>query len=424
MNRLPLLAVLSVFISCGSNDSETTDTMKTDLQAPVAEKKDSLLNEHGNTRIDPYFWMRLSDEQKMDENPDEQTAKVISYLEAENDYKNSVMEHTEGFQEKLYNEIVGRIKKDDSSVPYFQNGYWYYTRYEISSEYPIYCRKKGSLDKEEEVILDVNIMATGFDYYSVGGLEVSPDNNLLAFGVDTISRRQYIMHFKNLTTGEIFEDRIHNTSGGGAWADNNKTFFYTSKNDVTLLTEKIWRHELGDEQENDALVYEEKDNTFYIGVYRSKSDKYILIYTGSTLVSDYWTLEANNPKGEFSQFTPRGTKHEYSIEHFNDKWYIVSNWDAENFRLMETSVNNTNMDQWKEVIAHREEVLLNSIDVFKDHLVIDERSNALDRLKIINQKTGDEHFIEFDEPAYLLSSTTNPEFNTEILRFGYSSPDF
>ncbi len=418
MNRLLTLVVVIAIVSC---NSQNETGMKNGMEPPVAEKKDSILNVHGDSRVDPYFWMRLTDEQKMAEEKDEQTQKVINYLEAENEYKSKVMAHTEGLQDKLYDEIVGRIKKDDSSVPYFKNGYWYYTRYEEGGEYPIYCRKKDNLENEEEVIINVNELAEGHDYFSLGGLTVSPDNNTVAFGVDTISRRQYVIHFKDLTTGEIHPDRIHNTSGGGAWADDNQTFFYTSKNDVTLLTEKIWRHTLGDDQSEDELVYEEEDNTYYIGVYRSKSDNYIIIYAGSTLVSDYWTLKSDNPAGDFTQFTPRGSKHEYNIEHFEDKWYIVSNWDAENFRLMETSENSTEMDNWKEVIPHREDVLLNGIDVFSNYLVVDERYNALDRLKVIDQSSGEEHFISFDEPAYLLSSVTNPEFETEELRFRYSS---
>ena len=420
MNRIMILAVVVTLISC-SSETNTNTEMSSSISAPIADKDDSVLTIHGDSRVDPYFWMRLTDDQKNAENKDEQTTKVIDYLESENEYKAAMMKHTESLQDELYEEIVGRIKKDDSSVPYFKSGYWYYTRYEEGGEYPIYCRKKGTLEDDEEIMLNVNEMAEGYDYYAVGGLTVSPNNNILAYGVDTVSRRQYIIRFKDLSTGEIFEEEIHNTSGGGAWANDNKTFFYTTKNDITLLTEKIFRHELGTDVENDPLVYEEKDNTFYIGAYKSKSDDYIMIYTGSTLVNDYWYLSADNPTGEFSQFTPRGTKHEYSIEHHGDKWYIVSNWDAENFRLMETGLDATHMDNWKEVIPHREDVLLNGIEVFNDYLVVDERFNALDRLKIINQKSGEEHFIEFDEPAYLLSSTTNPEFDTEILRFGYSS---
>ncbi len=396
----------------------STDTKP---QPPIAEKKDSLLTIHGDTRSDPYFWMRLTDEQKIAENPDEQTIQVLDYLNAENEYRDQMLGHTEALQEKLYNEIVGRIKKDDSSVPYFKNGYWYYVRYESDGEYPIHCRKKGTLDSKEEVMLNVNELAKGYDYYDTRGLEVSPDNKILAYGEDTLSRRIYTIKFKNLETGELYSDEIQNAEPGGAWGGDNKTFFYTSKNPVSLLSEKIWRHDLGKDQSNDELVYEEEDPSFYIGVYNSKSDDYVIIYNVSTLVSDYHILRSDDPKGKFKQFTPREGPHEYSLEHYKDKFYIRTNLDAINFRLMETSIENTNKENWKEVIPHREDVLLKDIEVFNDHLVLSERTNALTKLRIIDQNSGDEHYIEFDEPAYVVYNYTNPEFDTELLRFGYTS---
>jgi len=387
--------------------------------APIAEKKDSVLTIHGDTRVDPYFWMRLSDEQKNAENPDQQTQKVLDYLNAENAYTEAVMKNTEDLQAKLYDEMVGRIKKDDASVPYFDNGYWYYTRYEEGHEYPIYCRKKESLEAQEEVMLDVNTLAEGHEYYAASALRVSPDNKLLAFGQDTVSRRIYTIRFKNLETGEMLEDQLSNAESGGAWAKDSKTFFYTSKNEVSLLSEKIWRHQLG--QEDDVMVYHEKDPSFYIGVYASKSKEYVIIYSSSTLVSDYQILDANTPLASFKSFTPRGTKHEYSIEHYEDKFYILSNYNALNFKLMETPVGATAMSNWKEVIPQRDDVLLDGFEIFKHHLVVSERSQALTHLRIINQDTKEEHYLDFDEEAYVAYLSTNPEFNTETLRFAYSS---
>ncbi len=421
-NQLLLFATtIWVMVSC--SPSNETNSMKNDNMPspPIAEKNDSVLNFHGQSRVDSYFWMRLTDEQKNAENPDEQTSKVLTYLEAENDYKDQLLSHTEDLQSKLYDEIIGRIKQTDESVPYFKNGYWYYTRYEEGKEYPIYCRKSGSLDNEEEVMLNVNEMASGYDYYAISDFHVSPDNKILAYAEDTLSRRIYTIKFKNLETGELLPDRLTNCESDGAWGNNSKTFFYTTKNEVSLLSEKIWRHQLGSSQDNDELMYEEADKSYYIGVYKSKSEDYVIIYNSSTLTTDFHILEASKPNGNFKQFTPRIGPHEYMIEHFENKFFIVTNLDAKNFRLMETPENATDIENWKEVIPHRENTLLSSIDVFREYLVVRERSNALTHLRVINQKTDEEHYMEFDEPAYVVYSSANPEFNTSTLRLGYSS---
>ena len=321
----------------------------------------------------------------------------------------------------MFDEIVGRIKKDDESVPYLDNGFWYYTRYEKNKEYPIHCRKKESLDNPEEIMIDVNEWAEGHDYYSLRGLSVSPNNRLLAFSTDTLSRRIYTIRVKDLETGEMLSDTILSTGGGTAWAMDSQTFFYTVKNEVTLLSEHIDRHKLGTPQSKDVRVYTEKDNTFYIGVYRSKSDKYMIIYNGHTLVNEYHILEANNPEGEFRSFSPREEVHEYSIEHYKDKFYIVTNWDATNFRLMETPDNATAKENWTEVIAHREDVLLSDIEVFTNHMVISERKDGLRQLRVIDQRSGKKHYMDFGEAIYSAFATTNPSFDTNILRYGFSS---
>jgi len=424
MNKLRFffISTLITITACMPTEQKKSIAQnKEGLTAPIATKKDTFITWHDHTRNDQYYWMRLTDDQKNAENPDGHTQEVLDYLKAENVYTDTLMSHTNDFQQKLYDEIVGRIKQTDNSTPYFSNGYWYYTRYEEGKEYPIYCRKEGNLDAEEQIMLDANERAEGHEYYNAAGLNVSMDNKILAFAEDLLSRRIYTYRFKNLETGEIYSDEIQNVQPGSAWAKDNKTFFYCTKNKETLLSEKIWRHELGTNVSSAEMVYHEKDPSFYIGVYNSKSDDYVIIYNSATIVSDYQILKSDDPKGNFQSFSPREKKHEYSISHYGDKWYVVTNWDATNFRLMEVPVEATSKENWKEVIAHREDVLLEGIDIFTDHLVVSERSNALTHLRIMNQNTGDEHYLDFGEEAYVASSYTNPEFNTDQLRYRYSS---
>ncbi len=379
------------------------------MKAPVAEKIRKEFLEHGHVRTDNYYWLCERD------NP-----KVIEYLESENSFTKSVMRDTEKLQEKLFNEIVGRIKQTDMSVPYFENGYFYYTRYEEEKEYPVYCRKKESLDADEEVLLNVNEMAEGHEYYHVAGYKVSMNNNLIAFGVDTIGRRLYTVYFKDLLTGRILDDRISNTSGSAAWSNDNKTVFYTLKDTETLRPYKILKHKLG-AGSSDKIVYEEKDETFYIYVYKTKSRRFIIIASYSTLSNEYRFNDADNPDSEFILFHPRERKLEYDIDHFEDKFFIRTNLDAVNFRLMETPVKKTGRENWKEVIPHREDALVENFELFKNYLVIDERINGLTQLRIINIKDNSEYYIDFEEQAYTAWISTNPEFDTQVLRFGYSS---
>jgi len=388
---------------------------------PEATKKPYEMTEHGHTRVDNYYWMRLTDEQKSAEKFDSHAQEVVDYINSENDYTQSNLAHTKQFQKDLYHEIVGRIKKDDQSVPYLDNGYYYYTRYEKGKEYAIRCRKKGSLDGKEEILLDENVLAEGHDYFAIGGMSVSPDNQWLAYGVDTVSRRRYTVHFKNVSTGDVLDQTIPNTTGGVAWANDNRTVFYTTKNEVTLLSEKIWRHKMGSNATNDELVYHEKDESYYSGVYRSKSGEYIIIYNSSTLVSDYHILNANDPDGNFKNFSPRGTEHEYSIDHYDDKFYIITNWEAKNNRLMETSENETNMDKWTEILAHRNDVHLLGMEIFKDHLVLSERKEGLRGLRVIHQHSGKDEYIDFGEQTYTARISVNEEYNTNILRYSYTS---
>lgn len=419
MNKILTLAVCALSIALLQNCNQMNNKTDKLASAPTAEKSPKELVAHGQTRIDEYYWMRLSDEQKLAKTPDEQTQKVLDYLNEENAYLDAQLGHTKAFQESLFEEITGRIKKDDATVPYFKNGYWYYVRYEEGQEYPVYCRKKESLDGTEEVLLNVNEMAVGHGYFNIGGLSVSPDNRLLAYAEDTLSRRIYTIKFKDLSTGKLLKDEIKNTEGDIAWANDNKTIFYTSKNEVTLLSEKIKRHTLGNSE--DEVVYNEKDPSFYIEVRRSRSGKYIIISERSTLVSDYHILSTEEPLGNFRNFSPRETDMLYSIEHAGDEFYILTNWDAQNFRLMKTQDQSTEKSNWQELIAHRSQVLLEGIELFDNFLVIEERESGLTRLRIQNRKDGQEHFIDFEEAAYATWISQNPEISSEWLRFGYTS---
>ena len=376
---------------------------------------------HGDVRTDNYYWMRLTDEQKSAKKYDNQTQSVVDYIDEETKYLENSLKHTKPLQKTLYDEMVGRIKKDDESVPYFENEYFYYSRYEEGLEYPIYCRKYKSLENDEEIILNVNILAEGYDYFSIGGMSISPDNKWLSYGVDTLSRRYYKIYFKNLLSGDVLDQTIPNTTGGAAWANDNKTVFYTSKNKVTLLGEKIFRHKIKTDYKKDVLMYFEKDETYYNGVYRSKSGQYIIIYNSSTLVSDYHILNANDPDGQFVNFSPRGKKHEYDIQHYEDYFYIISNKEAPNNRLMRTKVNATDISNWEEVIAHRKDVHLLGLEIFKNHLVFSERRDGLRAIRIMNMISGNDSYIDFEESTYSAYISTNEEYDSNILRYSYSS---
>lgn len=414
-----LLMALPVLLlsSCGKKANPSPEP----LVPPIAEKLPHEMIAHGHKRVDDYYWMRLTDEQKSAETPDGQTRKVLDYLNAENEFLEKSMNHTKAFQDALYKEIVGRIKQEDESVPYFKNGYWYYTRFDEGREYPVHCRKKGSMDSIEEVMLNGNVLAEGHDYFDLKGLSVSPDNRILAYSEDTAGRRIFTTRFKNLETEELFDDAISNVQPGTAWANDNRTVFYTSKNKVTLLSEKINRHTLGQSVSSDVTVYHEKDPSFYIGVSRSKSGNYIQVYNRSTQVDDLHLLSTDNPFGKFKQFSVREKDMKYSAVHFEDKFFIRTNWDAKNFRLMEVDEGNTAKENWREVIPHRKDVLLEGFEVFDRFLVVQERANGLTQLRINHRETGDEHYLDFGEPAYAADISVNPEFSSEWLRFSYSS---
>ncbi|CAG4997841.1 Dipeptidyl aminopeptidase BI [Dyadobacter sp. CECT 9275] len=411
-----ILVVLSVIVFSCNQKNKVKDTYQwPGLTPPVAEKKDHETGMHGDKRNDEYYWMA----DFFTQGPD--SAEVVKYLNEENAYTDAMMAGTDAFQKSLFDEMKVRIKEKDESVPVFHNGYFYYTRSEEGEQYYKYCRKKGSLGAPEEILLDVDQLAIGHAYYSVAGFNISPDNNLLAFGVDTVSRRQYTIYVKNLATGELLTDAIFPTSGGSVWGNDNKTLFYTATNSKTLLSEKIKRHKLGTEAKKDVVVYHEKDKSNYIGVGKTKSEKYILISSSATMSSEVRILDADRPEGNFELFQPRLKDVLYDVDHQNDRFLIVTNKDALNFRLMETALSRTGVENWKEVIPHRPDVLLEEIDVFKDFLVVTERKNGLLQLRIRNEKNGTEHYVDFGEPAYTAYAGSNPEFNTANLRYIYTS---
>ncbi|WP_264551429.1 S9 family peptidase [Flavobacterium sp. N2038] len=386
--------------------------MQNDILAPKAKEVPKKLKKHKETRIDNYFWLN-----------DRENPEVIDYLNKENDYYQKMTSHTKDLQESLYEEMKGRIKEDDSSVPYFYNGYFYITRFETGQDYPIFARKKGSLSADEEILFNCNEMAKGHAYFKLGGLSISPDNKFASFGLDLVGRRIYTIQFKNLETGEILEEKIENATGGSVWANDNRTVFYTRQDEVTLRADKIFRHKLNSDSKNDVLVYNETDDTFNVSVSKEKSRKYIVISSGSTLTTEYRILNSDNPDGDFEVFQTRVRGLEYSISHFEDSFYILTNKDkATNFKLMKTPENKTAKRNWVDIIPHREDVLLEDIEIFKNYLVVEERSNGLNHIRIMPwNKEEEDYYLPFGSETYSAFTTTNIDFDTDILRYSYQS---
>ena len=377
---------------------------------PVADVLPHEMTLHGDTRTDDYYWLRER------ENPE-----VIAYLEAENAYTEAVMAPQADFQQALFEEMKGRIKKDDSSAPYELRGYWYYTRFIEGGEYALHCRRAGTMKGAEQVLLDGNALAEGTEYFGLRGIDVSPDNRLGIYGIDTAGRRFYTLPIQNLETGEMLDDVIADVTGNTAWAMDNKTFFYGKQDPETLRSYQIWRHVLGTEAARDVLVYEEEDETFGCHVGRTKSDRYLLISSRQTLSSEYRLLEADDPTGEFRIFQPRQRDLEYSVEHHGDRFLIKTNLHAKNFRLMDCPEDKTWLASWREVIPHRQDVLLEDFEVFGDWLVLTERYDGLAHLKITNVHSGQSHELDFGEPTWSAWTDYNPQMDTDVLRFGYSS---
>jgi len=420
MNQILKLSVLIsiIFVSGCKSDKH----MNTDLKAPSAEKQAKSLTIHNSTRIDNYFWMRLTDEQKTAKKKDVQTQKVEAYLNSENEYFDKVTASTNNFQKELFEEMKSRIKEDDTSVPYFRNNYFYITRFEKGSQYPIYSRKKESLEVDEEILFDVNEEAQEHEYFQLGALNVSPDNKLVAFATDTVSRRQYTIQIKNLETWELLTDKIENTTGGSVWSNDNKTLFYTKKDPLTLRSSSIYRHILGTDASEDVIVFEEKDETYSTYVYKTKSHKFIVIGSSSTLSSEFRIISADKPYGDWKVIHPREDNLEYSLAHYGDYFYIQTNKDdAINFKLMKTPVNKTTKEHWVDVIPHRNETLLEDVSIFKNYLVIEERSNGLGKIRIKTWDGKEDYYLPFNEETYSAGVYANPEFDTDVIRYSYNS---
>ena len=380
------------------------------MKPPIAKKIAEKLEIHNHQRIDNYYWMRDRD------NPE-----VIEYLNLENEYLKETLKSTEKFHGDLFEEMKGRIKEDDQSVPYFKSGYYWYARYEKGGEYPIYCRKKESLEATEEIILNVNLLAEGKAYYQVGGTATSTNQKILAFAADEVGRRIYTIYFKNLESGELLEDKIPNITGNFTWAADQKTLFYTKQDPDTLRSFQVYAHILGTESEKDRLIFEENDPEFNCAVQKTKSEKYILIHSESTISSEIRFLEAAMPEGDFQLIQPRIPHLEYAADHYEDHFWIRTNHEAQNFKIIKAPISNPGLENWEDVIPHRETSLLEDFDLFADFLVVQERTNGLTNIYIKPWDNSPGHQLEFDDETYTAWISANPEFNTSILRFGYNS---
>lgn len=368
------------------------------------------LEKHGHVRVDNYYWLRER------ENPE-----TLAYLNAENQRAERELAHTKAFEEKLFAEIKGRIKPTDMSVPYKRDDYFYFTRYEEGKEYPIYSRRLGSLDAPDEVMLDGNQLAQGHEFFSIGGSAVSSGQDLLAYAIDTQGRRIHTAYVKNLRTGELLPDVLPEVTENLAWANDNRTLFYAKQDPTTLRQYQIWRHAIGTDPATDTLVYQEDDETFVAYVHKTKSKKFLMIVSTQTLSQEYRYLDADTPTGEFKIFLARQREHEYHIDHFEDKFLIRTNDQAKNFRLMATPVESIEKAHWRELIPHRGDVYLSDFDIFKDYLVLEERRRGLTEIRVIPWSGGEGHYLAFDEPAYRAHLATNFEFESEKVRFEYTS---
>jgi len=382
-----------------------------DLVAPVAKKVPKTLVKHNDTRIDNYYWLN-----------ERENGEVIAYLNEENAYTKTVMAHTEDFQKALFDEMKARIKEDDSSVPYKHNGYWYITRFEKGMDYPIYSRKKETLEAKEEILFDCNEMAKGCTYFKLGSFSISPDNTKVAFTTDKVSRRQYTLQIKDIKTNEVFSDKIENTTGSSTWANDNKTLFYTKKDDVTLRSDKVYKHKLFTDASEDIVVFFEEDETFNTFIYKTKSKKYLIIGSTSTTTSEYRILDANTPDAEFKMFQERVRDLEYSIAHYQDAFYVITNKDeATNFKLQKAPEHQTEKEHWKDVLPYREDVLIEDIEIFSEYLVINERQQGLNKLRIMSWNGAEDYYLPFEGETYTAYVGNNPDFDSLELRYGFNS---
>ncbi len=401
------LVLLFTSILCESNLE--SKPMEVNL-APIATEKPKKIQIHNHVRIDPYFWLNQRD------NPE-----VLDYLKAENEYTKSQLETTQALQDKLFGEIKARIKPDDRSVPFRLGNYYYYDRYEKGLEYPIYCRKKETLDAQEEIILDVNKLAQGHAYMNIPGIAVSPDHTMISYAVDTQGRNLFDIYIKDLATGNLLPDHIKQVDHQMVWSKDNKTLFYTNQDKETLRTHQVYRRQIGSQQIEDQLVFEEEDERFICNLEKSKSKAYIFVTAHSHTTAEVFTLSADNPMGNFVSMFPRTQGLECEVEHFGDYFYILNNDQAPNFKISKTPINDTKRSSWEDLVPHREDVLIEGLEVFSAYLVIQERIAGLTKLRVISSSDQAEHFIPFDDPAYFLTIDNNPEFNEKKIRIHYQS---
>jgi len=398
------LAVLSISLilmaACAPQQSVMPPNAK------IVPKADTLFND---VRIDNYYWLRDR------ENPD-----VIAYLEAENAYTDAMMKHTEKFQEKLYQEIISRIQETDVGVPEKLDDYFYYERSEEGKQYQIYCRKKGSLEAAEEVLIDPNTLAVGYEFYNIGSYSISDNHNVLAYTVDTSGAELYTIFFKDLSTGQNLGDTITNTDTDVIWANDNGTVFYSTLDEVRR-SDKLWRHKLGSKQAEDVMIYHEPDEAFYLGINKTKSKKYLILTLGAMLTSEVHYLDANNPTGDFQVIHPRENKLEYYVDEHDGKFIIRTNDNAKNFKIVTVPTDNPAKANWQDMIAHNDSVRINNFEVFKDYLAVFARQRGLGQIRVLNFNSGDDYHIDFPEPAYSIWNTGNLEYNTKLLRFTYTS---
>ncbi|HZS49784.1 MAG TPA: S9 family peptidase [Bryobacterales bacterium] len=379
------------------------------LKPPAAKTVPKTSTIHGDTRVDEYSWLR-----------ERSNPEVIRYLEEENRYTEAVMKHTEPLQAALYEEMRRRIKETDLSVPEKIDNYFYYQKTVEGQQYPVFCRKRDAQDAPEEIILDQNALAAGHNYFRLGVHQPSPNHRLFAFSTDTNGSETYTLALKDLSTGELLKDQIPETYYGLAWGNDNKTFFYTTL-DPAKRPYRLFRHTVGTDPAHDKLVYEEKDEKFFVHISKTRSRKYILLTLESETSSEVRYLSADEPTGEFRVVEPRRPNVEYGVEHHGDRFFIVTNENAKNFKLMDAPVSDPSRRNWKEVIPHREAVKLDGVDAFENHLVIYERENGLRKMRIRNMSTGEIRAVDFPEPVYTFFPATNPEFHTHLLRFNYTS---
>ena len=392
--------------------AETTDS--TAMTEPRAEKRPHEMTLHGVTRTDNYYWLR--DDSRSD-------PEVIAYLEQENEWFEAAMGHTENLQKSLYDEMVGRLDPDESSVPYEKDGWWYYYRYEPGKDYAIYARRKGSMDAAEEVLIDGNQRAEDHEFYRLGNLEMSDDHRYAAIAEDTVSRRIHEIRILDTQTGEFLPEVIGNANASMAWSADGQYLFYLDKHPETLLAYRVMRHELGTDPAEDVLVYEEKDNRFYTGLWRSRSGDYIMLLHGETNTSEVQLLAADDPLGEFKPFLPRETDHEYQVDHADGRFFIRTNWNAENFRVMTVTdlASAADKSTWQELIPNRDDAMVNGIQAFDDWLAVEERKDSLRKVRVLKMDGSMDRYLDADAGSYVMWLSTNVNTDTNALRYGYSS---